>query len=518
MKRALQAFALAATGVFAFSAAAPPHAGGAPEAPSPVPAAFPDSVTRHTIAVDGKVLAYTARAGTLDVDNQQGQPACRMFYTAFTLDGADPSQRPITFFYNGGPGSSTVWLRMGSFGPVRVQVADGVMTGPPPYRVADNPYTLLDRTDEVFIDMCDSGYSRIIGAGKPKDFFGADADVRSFANFIDRYVTSFDRWNSPKFLFGESYGTPRSAMLVNYLQNEGIGINGVVLLSSILNFTLYGGSTYGDSVPQAGGDWSYVFYLPTETAAAWYHHRLPPGMPSNLQQAVQESRNFAMGEYLNALAQGSRLSRSEYDDVVAKLHRFTGLSEQYIRNANLRISYFAFLGELLRNEGMQIGRYDSRYTADVLDDVGDMWTRWDATDAAIDSAFTTANNMYVQDMLGYKPPESYRVLAYSLIRASGGWDYHHNGEPALNTAPDLANALVYNPNLRVFSANGYYDFATPWLATEYTLEHLNLKPDIESHITYGFYESGHMVYLHEAALARFHDDLENWYANTLAGR
>ncbi len=512
MNKVLSALALLGASSLAAASAAP----AAPAAPSQVAPAFPDAVTQHTLVVDGRTLAYTARAGTIDLTNDKGQPTCRMFYTAFTLDGSDPSARPVTFFYNGGPGSSTVWLRMGSFGPVRVAVADGRMTGPPPYRVVPNQYTLLDRTDEVFIDMCASGYSRIIGAGTPKEFFGADPDVKSFAQFVDRYVTKFGRWNSPKFLFGESYGTPRSAMLVNYLQNQGIGINGVVLLSSILNFGLYA-STYGDSVPQAGGDWSYVLYLPTETAAAWYHHRLPAGAPSDLHTAVMESRDFAMGEYLNALAQGAHLSRGAYDDVVAKLHRFTGLSENYIRLSNLRVSYQRFLMQLERSEGKVVGRYDSRYQNDVLDSAAEEWP-WDPTDAAIDSAFTAANNSYIQQALGYRPAERYRVLAYALIHADGGWNWHHNDAPVLNTAPDLANALTYNPDLRVFSANGYYDFATPWLATVYTLDHLNLKPDLQSHITYGFYESGHMVYLHHAALVQFHSDLESWYAQTLAGR
>jgi carboxypeptidase C (cathepsin A) len=499
-------------------AAPPPAAAPAaqPATASQFAGVVPDSVTQHTIVLGAKSYAYTARAGTIELTDQQERPTCSMFYTAFTLDGADPSSRPITFFYNGGPGSSTVWLRMGSFGPVRAAVADGQMTGPPPYRIVSNQYSLLDRTDEVFIDMCDSGYSRINGVGKPADFFGSDPDVRSFAQFIEKYITKFGRWNSPKFLFGESYGTPRSAMLANYLQNQGIGLNGVVLLSSILDMGIYG-STFGSSSPQAGGDWSYVLYLPTETAAAWYHHRLPPGAPSDLQTAVNESRNFALGEYLDALAQGARLPASEYNDVVAKLHRFLGLSEDYIRNANLRIPYESFLTQLERNEGKIVGRYDSRYSTDILDSIASTLP-WDPTDAAIDSAFTATNNFYIQDELGYKPPQSYRVLAYGIIRDSGGWKWDHNGSPVLNTAPDLAQAMSFNPDLRVFSANGYYDFATPWLATVYTLNHLNLKNGLQSNITYGFYESGHMVYLHEAALARFHDDLENWYANTLGGR
>lgn len=517
MRRLLTALILTSLGALSPVGAAPPPSTPAtqPAPASEMPGVIPDSVTQHTIVLGAKSYAYTARAGTIELTDEHSRPTCSMFYTAFTLDGADPSSRPVTFFYNGGPGSSTVWLRMGSFGPVRVAVADGRMTGPPPYRIESNQYSLLDRTDEVFIDMCDSGYSRINGVGKPSDFFGSDPDVRSFAQFIEKYVTKFGRWNSPKFLFGESYGTPRSAMLVNYLQNEGIGMNGVVLLSSILDMGIYG-ATFGSSAAQAGGDWSYVLYLPTETAAAWYHHRLP-GAPGDLQMIVNASRSFALGEYLDALAQGARLPTPEYNDVVAKLHRFLGLSEDYIRNANLRIPYENFLTQLERSEGKVVGRYDARYSSDILDSVATT-PPWDPTDAAIDSAFTATNNFYIQEELGYKPRQSYRVLAYAIIRADGGWKWDHDGSPVLNTAPDLAQAMSFNPGLRVFSANGYYDFATPWLATVYTLNHLNLKNGLQSNISYGFYESGHMVYLHEAALARFHNDLENWYGATLAGR
>jgi carboxypeptidase C (cathepsin A) len=514
------AFAAVLAGMASFSVASaaggpkPPPASAAPS----VPGVIPDAVTQHTIALDGHTYAYTARAGTIELTNAKHQPTCSMFYTAFTLDGADSSSRPVTFFYNGGPGSSTVWLRLGSFAPVRVEIANGRMTGPPPYHlVTDNQYSLLDRTDEVFIDMCDSGYSRINGVGKPKDFFGADPDVQSFAQFIDKYVTKFGRWMSPKFLFGESYGTPRSAMLANVLEQEGIGINGVVLQSSILNMALYGGTTFGSSGLQASGDWSYVMYLPTETAAAWYHHKLPAGAPTDLHAAVMQSRDFAMHEYLNALALGSRLSRAEFDRVVAKLHEFTGLSEDFIRLANLRVGYQEFLTQLKRNEGQVVGRYDARYETNVLDSISNHMP-WDPTDAAIDSAFTASNNYYVQQVLGYRPDISYRVLAYNIIRADGGWNWHHDGQPVINSAMDLAQAMSFNPGLRVFSANGYYDFATPWLATVYTLNHLNLKGKLQSNITYGFYDSGHMIYLEPSALAHYHNDLENWYAATLAGR
>lgn len=486
-------------------------------APKPAPsppagAPTPDAVTQHSITLGGRAYSYTARAGTITLENEKGDPTCRMFYTAFTLNGADPRTRPVTFFYNGGPGSSTIWLRMGSFGPMRVLVGDGRPTPNAPFSLVENQYSLLDRTDLVFIDAPGTGFSRIVGAGTPKDFFGVDPDVAAFGQFISRFITTFDRWNSPKFLFGESYGTPRSAMLVNYLQNHGIGVNGVVLLSSILDFGLDWDVNF---TPTAigGGDWAFVFYLPTEAAASWYHQMLP-GPPTTLQALLPQVEQFAMGEYLNALAQGTRLSPATYNDVVAKLHQYTGLSERYIRDSNLRIPYGRYTTELLRNSGEMLGRYDARFTSVNLDRISDQ-PDFDPTDAAIDSAFVATGNVLLRQILGY-----HTTLVYlPEIRVFREWDWKHNGNLPTNTAQDLARAMVYNPNLRVFSGNGYYDFATPFFATVYTLNHLQLPPQLQANITYGFYESGHMVYLHTPALAQFHDDLERWYAQTLqAGR
>lgn len=504
--------ALALVAIETTAASAAPPAAPSAAAQMQVPEAAPDAVTQHEITIDGKVYPYTARAGTITLENAQGQPTCRMFYTAFTLDGEDPGHRPVTFFYNGGPGSSTIWLRMGSFGPMRVVVGDAQASSNAPFALVPNQYTLLDRTDLVFIDAPATGFSRLVGAGKPSDFFGVDEDMRAFGQFVSRYISTFGRWNSPKFLFGESYGTPRSAVLVNYLQNEGIGINGVVLLSSILDFSLDWNVNF---TPTAigGGDWAYVFYLPTEAAAAWYHHMVP-GAPATVEAFLPEVQEFATHEYLNALAQGDSISPSLYADVVAKLHRYTGLSETYIRESNLRIPYWRFTTELLRDEGETVGRYDSRYTSYTLDRINDR-PEFDATDSAIDAAFSGAGNVFLRQILGYHTTLEYRPTAYNVI---GAWDWKHFGEVPTNTAQDLARAMTFNPGLRVFSANGYYDFATPWLATVYTLNHLNIAPELQSHISYGFYESGHMVYLHEAALAQFHADLENWYTNTLEGR
>ena len=479
--------------------------------PPAIPAQTRDAVTHHTLVLDGRTLAYTARAGTITLRNGQDQPIARVFYTAYTLDRADPAKRALTFLYNGGPGSSTMWLRMGSFGPVRVVTPDGRIAGPPPYRIVANRYSLLDRTDMVFIDMPGSGFGRLIGAGTRKDLWGVDEDAAGFGQFIERYITNFKRWNSPRFLFGESYGTTRSCVLAKYLQDKGLGLNGVVLLSSFLNSSI----DYNDGAPAGGGDWAYILYLPTETATAWYHHALPsaPALSSLLPQV----ENFAVTEYLDALGQGAMLAPDRYRDVVAKLHEYTGLSEQYIRNSNLRIPYDRFENELLRERGVTVGRIDSRFATYVLDRP-EVSPDWDATDAAIDSAFTTASNYYLRQMLEYDTPLLYRPNIYDLIYADDeSWNFKHGPNvQTLNVTPDLAQAMTYNPYLKVFSANGYFDFATPFFATVYALDHLYLAPAIRANITYGFYQSGHMVYLQPQSLARFHDDLERWYAGALA--
>lgn len=484
------------------------HPAPAPAAPAPPDANAPDSVTSQTMTLNGKPLAYTARAGTITLLDDKGQPNCRMFFTAFTVDGGDPRTRPVTFFYNGGPGSSTIWLRMGSFGPMRVQVADSGPTNAP-FNLVENQYTLLDRSDLVFVDAPDTGFSRIVGSGKPDQFFGVDQDQRAFTQFVSRYVSTYNRWNSPKFLFGESYGTPRTAVLVNALQKQGIGINGVVLLSSVLDFGLDWDINF---TPTAigGGDWAFPLYLPTEAASSWYHNMLP-GPQTTLAALLPQVEQFAMGEYLDALAKGAALPPSTYDDVVAKLHQYTGLPEQYIRESNLRIPYWRFTTELLRDSGQTLGRYDARYTSYALDRVTDR-PQFDPTDAVIDAAFVGAGNYFMRTMLKYNTTLEYRPLDYHVNRQ---WDWKHNGNVPTNTAQDLAEAMTFNPGLRVFSGNGYYDMATPFFATVYTLNHLQLAPQLQGNITYGFYESGHMVYLHPAALAQFHSDLERWYGDVL---
>ncbi len=495
----------------AATAAAPPKAAAVQSARF-----YPDSITEHTIVLDGKRIAYTARAGTIVLRNNRHQPTLRMFYVAYTENGANPERRPITFLYNGGPGSSSMWLHMGSWGPVRVEVGNGTITGGPPFRIVSNRYSLLDTTDLVFIDMPDSGFGRIVGVGKPKMFFGVDKDVAAFGQFIERYASTFGRWNSPKFLYGESYGTTRSAALVHYLQQKGVGINGVVLQSSILNF----GLDVTGATPIGGSDWAYAFYLPTEAATAWYHHALPD-RPAHLRPFVAKVSAFASGAYLDALARGSRLSRARRNAIVKELHAYTGLSERFIRNNNLRVPYWRFESQLLRDKGLETGRLDGRFTTDTTDGAENQ-PRWDPTDAAIDYPYTTAINQYLRIDLKYNPSLQYRTQIYNIIARDGipggGWDNTHRGNPTTDVTPDLADAMSYDPHLKIFSANGYYDFATPFLETEFALDHLDVRPSLLRNITYGFYKSGHMIYLAPKALAHYHADLERWYAATLGDR
>jgi carboxypeptidase C (cathepsin A) len=484
-----------------------------PSAGTETPAAIPetpDSVTQHSVTIDGRAVAYTARAGTIALRNDMERTTARIFYAAYTVEGGDAANRPVTFIYNGGTGSSTMWLHMGSFGPVRVVAADGAPSGPPPYRIGDNPYSLLDKSDLVFIDMPGAGFGRLIEPGTPKDFYGVDQDVAAFAQFIQRYITRFNRWNSPKFLFGESYGTLRSAALADTLLKQGVALNGVVLLSSILNY----GLDYGNGDPIGGGDWAYVFNLPTEAATAWYHNKIP-NKPANLAAFLGDVERFAMGDYLTALSKGDRLGDAERNGIVRKLSGYLGLSERYIRNSSIRVPYGRFLKELRRSEGIVVGRLDGRYqTFDY--DQGAANTRFDATDSSIDAPYTTAINQYLRNDLKYEPTLQYRTSVYALIRANGGsWDFTHLRREPPNTAPDLSDAMSQNPSLRVFSANGYYDFATPYFATVYTLKHLNIAPALQKNITYGFYQSGHMVYLSESALAQFKTDLSRWYDGAL---
>ncbi len=496
MKIATIAAALAAC----VAAVGPARAAGPAVPPLP---ADRDSTTHHTIVLGGRSIPYSATAGTITLKDEKNVSTARMFYVAYTEDGvSDKTHRPVTFFYNGGPGSSTIWLRMGSFGPKRVVVGDATPTGNPPYRLVDNQYSLLDKSDLVFVDAVGTGFSRIL-EGKPKDFYGVDPDIRAFGQFVERYASQNGRWNSPKFLFGESYGTPRSCGLVYYLLRAGVSVNGVVLLSSVINFEeLF---VRGD-----GDDQGYIDWLPTEAAIAWYHHKLP-GPRRDLRTVVSQAKSFALGEYADVLRHGAWASSAQYDDALNKLHGFTGLSTQFLRDADLRVQPGEFRKQLLHGQNEVTGRYDARFTG--LDDSPTaQFPDWDPSDSYISGAFVAAFNAYVRDDLRYHTDLQYKPTAYGDIT---NWDFDHkldgNDYPLADMMPDLAGAMTQNPSLKIFSANGYYDTATPFFGTDYLLAHLPMDPSLQKNIRYGYYESGHMVYLHQPALAAFKNDLSSFY-------
>ena len=466
------------------------------------------SVTHHTMTLDGVEIAYTATAGTLHVQKGEDTVAS-VFYVAYTRDDAKAAaRRPVTFFYNGGPGSASVWLHMGAFGPRKVVSANAAPTGPAPFTLADNPYSLLDKSDLVFIDAVGTGFSRIAGKGKPKDFFGVDQDIEAFGKFITRYVTVNHRWNSPKFLFGESYGTLRSAGLVYYLQQQGMDFNGVVLLSSVLNYV---------TLTSMVLDEPYENLLPTFAAVANAHDKLPE-KPANLKDFLQTVRDFATGEYAQALSKGADLPPAQADAVAAKLHLYTGLSVRFIKESNLRVSAARFRKELLRDERRTVGRYDGRFEGIDFDAAGED-SSYDPASAGPRGAFVALFGNYVTEDLGYAHEQPYYLRAPELKVAD--WDLKHktpegNSIPWANVIGDLSQAMRENPHLHVMSANGYYDLATPFLGTERDLNHMQLDPSLRKNLEITYYPSGHMVYLNPEAHKAFKADLAAFYDAALA--
>jgi carboxypeptidase C (cathepsin A) len=471
------------------------------------------SVTHHSVVIGGRSIEYSATAGNLLVDNDEGDPIGSFFYVAYTEDGAkDLSRRPVTFLFNGGPGSSSIWLHMGSFGPVRVVTSDAKPTPSPPYDLVPNQYSLLDKTDLVFIDAIGTGFSRIVGKGEPKDFYGTDADIESFGKFIERYVTHNNRWDSPKFLLGESYGTTRAAGLVDWLQNNGMAFNGVILQSSWLNgFVDFPGPPFSLDLP-------YELYLPTMAATAWYHDKLP-NKPVDLQAFLQQVRLFALGDYARALDQGDNLSTAGSQAIAEKLHTYTGLPVQYILDAKLRITPDRFEKELLRGEDRTTGRLDARFMGIDSDAAGET-TEYDPSGTAIGPAFTAAFHWYLTNDLKYKTTLDYKVENYREVNMH--WD---NGQridgqkyPLMDVEENLRQAMTENPHLQVFSANGYFDFATPFFETEYDLDHMGLDASLQKNISYGYYQSGHMIYLHVPALQKYKADMDRFYDSVLNNR
>jgi carboxypeptidase C (cathepsin A) len=484
------------------------------------------STTEASVTVEGKTIHYRAVAGLLIVHPagwndaagphhghgaKHPSPEASMFYVAYFKDGEQPGDRPITFLYNGGPGSSSMWLHMGAFGPRRVVTGDHTHTPPAPYQLVNNDYSLLDASDLVFVDAPGTGFSRV-KAGAEKDFYGADQDVHAYSEFIMQFLSKYGRWNSPKYLFGESYGTPRSANLINVLETQDdTDFNGVILLSQILSYD----ESTGFVRFNPGVDLPYELALPSYTATAWYHHKLPnSGQP--LEPLLKEVEQFALTDYAQALRAGSTLSPDQRAAIAAKLHEYTGLPLEYIDQADLRIDGGQFEHELQADGDTTTGRLDSRFSGPSLDPLSER-AEYDPQSAAISSAYVAAFNDYVRRDLHYGMKMRYRPG----IRVFQSWDSRHRppGAPyalpqAMNVMPDLANAMKYDPDLKVMLNGGYFDLATPFFEGMYEMAHLPMPRKLQANIEYHYYQSGHMVYVHVPTLKQLHDNVAAFIANT----
>jgi carboxypeptidase C (cathepsin A) len=431
----------------------------------------------------------------MPIKNRDGETEARIFFMAYTLDDAgNRNHRPLTFSFNGGPGSASVWLHLGAIGPKRVKMnPDGTMPAPP-YQLVDNEYTWLNQSDLVFIDPVGTGYSRAARPELAAKFFGLTGDIESVGEFIRMYLTRYERWTSPLFLAGESYGTTRASALSGYLIGRGIAFNGIVLISTIMNFETT------DFAP--GNDLPYVMFLPSYAATAWYHKKLPADLQSRpVQQIVSEVEQWT-SDYSLALQKGDQLTAQERQDVLAKLSRYTGLDSRFIDNANLRISLNLFRKELLRSEKRSIGRLDARfkgYDANLATDSPD----FDASEAAIRPPYTTTFNNYVRSELGYKSDLEYYILGGGI---TSPWNWNTNNG-YVDTSVALRTALARNPYLKIFVAMGYYDMATPYFAVQYTLHHISLDPALLRNFSTGYYEAGHMMYIDEKSLTRLRADV-----------
>jgi len=505
--------------------------------------AEPDSITEGSVTVEGEVIAYQAVAGTLTVGSTDAQDAtlgvdgkilpdagvdlppkvddqpatARIFYVAYFKKNAAAEQRPVTFLYNGGPGSSTMWLHMGSFGPRRVVTTDAQHDPAAPYKLVSNDYSLLDASDLVFIDAPGTGFSRIFGKDKEKAFWGMDPDAHAFERFIRRFLTKYGRWNSPKYLLGESYGTPRSAVLSADLQN--VDLNGIILLSAILSFD---NSIDGPRL-NPGVDQAYALGLPTFAASAFYHHKLPV-QPAALQPFLAEVEKYALGEYESALLQGNELPEARKQAVAEKLHGYTGLPVAYLLKANLRVTGGMFSKNLQLESEMTTGRLDTRYSGPDIDPLSEE-AEYDPQSAAISGAYTTAINQYLRKELKYGQQDTYKPTLWTDGNFS--WDLRHHapgGPPAAmqesgtNVIPDLGFTMKTNPKLRVLLAGGYYDLATPFFEGMFEMHHLPIPQKLDANISYSYYPAGHMIYVNEGILKQFHADVAAFIKATEAAK
>jgi len=514
--------------------AATPAEGDSPKAEAGFEPFKPEAVmSTGSVTIGGRTISYQAVAGTLVVhprgwDDVPQDPSekpsggeaggarnptavASMFYVAYFKTGG--GVRPITFLYNGGPGSATMWLHMGAFGPRRVVTPSDSHAPGAPYSIVNNSSSLLDASDLVFIDAPGTGFSRIAGKDKEKAFWGVDADAYAFSAFIEQFLSKYHRWNSPKYLFGESYGTPRSAVVANQLAvDHSIDLNGVILLSQILNFDL----SPDGPVNNPGIDTPYETSLPTYAATAWYHHKLPGEHPS-LEALLTEVEQFAMGDYARALADGWDLTPERRMAIAEKLHEYTGLSVDYITKANLRIDGGEFRHSLQSETDTTTGRLDTRFSGPDIDPLSER-ADYDPQSAALSSAYAAAVNDYLRDDLHYGGDRTYKAH----VQTQWNWTHELPGETraqptsrqGTNVMPDLANVMKQNPTLKVMLNAGYFDLATPFYQGIYEMHHLPIPQNLSSNIEFKFYQSGHMVYAREASLKEMHDNVADFIHRT----
>lgn len=462
------------------------------------------STSQHTVTIDGKEISYTATAGKLAMKDDDGKAKAGIFFVAYTKDGVDDLvQRPITFAFNGGPGSSSVWLHLGMLGPQRIKIPDDASPLPPPFRLSQNPYSLLDLTDLVFIDPVSTGFSRPAQGEKKDQFHGFEEDLRSVGQFIHNYVTKYGRWGSPKFLIGESYGGLRAAGLAGYLRERyNMPLNGVIMVSPALNYETLGFAP--------GNDLPFILFVPSYAATAWYHKVLPADLQAlPLDDVVKQATDFAMGEYTLALMKGHTLSDTEQQAIAEKLARFTGLSKKYVLDSNLRVSMRRFGKELLRDKGRTVGRFDSRFTGIDADNVGD-GAEFDPSGEQVFGPFTAAINDYLRSDLKVEDERVYEILTGDVQP----WNYGR-----INRFPDASDTLRQTmaavPYMKLFVAEGHYDLATPPATATYSVQHMRLPPELQKNITFRTYEGGHMMYIHEPSLKKLREDLTNFYEAAL---
>ncbi len=463
------------------------------------------TTSKHTAEIAGKLIAYSTTVGTLEMKSDDGKTKAEIFFIAYTRDDIPAgTRRPVTFCFNGGPGSSSVWLHMGMLGPKRVSFSEEARPTPPPGELVPNEYSLLDITDLVFIDPVSTGFSRPAPGENKQQFHGYEEDLQSIGKFIYFYLSKYDRWLSPKFLLGESYGTLRAAGLAGHLQERYyLDLNGIALISSVLDFRTL---SFDDN-----NDLAYILFLPSYAATAWHHKQLPPDLQQlELEKVLVQAEQFAMNEYAPALLKGALLSPEDRKAIAREYARYTGLSAEFVERSNLRVSMGRFGKELLRNERRTIGRFDSRYIGIDRDAAGERY-EYDASAAALFGSFAAALNHYLRAELNIESEKVYEILT-SNVRP---WSYKQFENNYVNATDELRKAMSKNPYMKVFVASGFYDLATPYFATDHTINQLALDPTLQGNINVHYYYAGHMMYVHEPSLKKLRRDLERFYNESL---